>query len=93
MESFQQQALDFDVPAGDFDPNSEPENGEQYLQRVFYERTNCPSIVVKPFPSITTTATTTQSTAEIKSTNVWNRYANVTFLKIIFCIFISLSIF
>lgn len=46
MESFQQPAFAFQVPNTDFDPNEEPSDGEQYLQRVFLERSKCPQVVV-----------------------------------------------
>lgn len=48
MESFQQQALDFNKLSREFDPEYVPQDGNQYLQKVAYERINCPAIVVKP---------------------------------------------
>uniref|UniRef100_A0A1Q3F2F0 Gem-associated protein 2 n=1 Tax=Culex tarsalis TaxID=7177 RepID=A0A1Q3F2F0_CULTA len=47
----QKLALAVDPPDEDFDPDVQPETGEQYLQKVMYERKNCPSVVVvKPSP-------------------------------------------
>lgn len=71
MESFQQQALGFNMPNSDFDPNSEPTDGEEYLQKVFYERAKCPAVVVKPLESV---KPTTQST---NSATIWTQYTNV----------------
>ncbi|EDS31690.1 survival motor neuron-interacting protein 1 [Culex quinquefasciatus] len=47
----QKLALAVDPPDEDFDPDLQPETGEQYLQKVMYERKKCPSVVVvRPSP-------------------------------------------
>ena len=46
--SFQQQALDVRQPDENFDPSVEPQDGEEYLMKVIYERNKCPAVVVKP---------------------------------------------
>ncbi|KXJ75889.1 hypothetical protein RP20_CCG010792 [Aedes albopictus] len=47
----QKQALAVDPPDEYFDPDLQPETGEQYLQKVIYERKHCPAVVVaKPSP-------------------------------------------
>lgn len=47
----QKQALAVDPPDEYFDPELQPETGEQYLQKVIYERKHCPAVVVaKPSP-------------------------------------------
>lgn len=47
----QKQALVVDPPDEYFDPDLQPETGEQYLQKVIFERKNCPAVVVaKPSP-------------------------------------------
>lgn len=47
----QKQALAVDPPDADFDPELPPETGEQYLQKVIYERKKCPTVVVvRPSP-------------------------------------------
>ncbi|XP_055902730.1 protein Gemin2 [Eupeodes corollae] len=48
LESFQQQALQVRQPDEDFDPDSIPQNGEEFLMKVIYERKHCPAILVKP---------------------------------------------
>lgn len=48
MESFQRQALEFSKLTGEFDPSYVPQDGNQYLQKVAFEREKCPAIVVKP---------------------------------------------
>lgn len=67
MDSFQQQALCFSMPAEDFDPNQVPADGEQYLQSVIYERNKCPAVVVKPLTQKLNEQKTVQS--------VWDQYA------------------
>ncbi|XP_062549949.1 protein Gemin2 [Armigeres subalbatus] len=42
----QKQALAVDPPDEYFDPDLQPETGEQYLQKVIYERKHCPAVVV-----------------------------------------------
>lgn len=71
MESFQQQALGFNMPNLDFDPNSVPTDGEQYLQKVFYERSKCPAVVVKPITSVKATSQAT------KPATIWTQYSSV----------------
>lgn len=46
-ETFQQQALEITPPGDDFDPNKQPQTGEEYLMHMLYERKNCPAVVVK----------------------------------------------
>ncbi|XP_055609182.1 protein Gemin2 [Uranotaenia lowii] len=47
----QKQAFVVDPPDQYFNPDLQPETGEQYLQRVIYERKKCPAVVVvKPSP-------------------------------------------
>lgn len=70
MESFQQQALEFNMPT-DFDPNSVPTDGEQYLQKVFYERAKCPAVVVRPLSSVKPTSQT------MKPATIWTQYTCV----------------
>lgn len=48
VESFQQQALEVRQPDSDFDPDFIPQNGEEYLTKVIYERNKCPAVLVKP---------------------------------------------
>lgn len=48
MESFQQPAFEFSKLTNAFDPSCIPEDGNQYLQKVAFERGKCPAIVVKP---------------------------------------------
>lgn len=71
MESFQQQALGFNVPNSDFNPNSVPTNGEQYLQKVFYERAKCPAVVVKPLTSVESVST------KLTHAIIWTQYSSV----------------
>lgn len=68
MESFQQRALGFEMPSSDFDPNRIPEDGEQYLQSVIYERAKCPAVVVKEIV-VKQTKSSTQPT--------WNKILTV----------------
>lgn len=72
MDSFQQQALEFNMPNSDFDPNSVPTDGEQYLQKVFYERAKCPAVVVKPLTSVKPTSHAVKPVATI-----WTQYTSV----------------
>lgn len=48
MDGFPKLALVVPELDTNFDPNFIPENGEQYLQQVIYERKNCPTVVVRP---------------------------------------------
>lgn len=48
MDGFTKLALAVPELEENFDPNFIPENGEQYLQQVIYERKNCPTVVVRP---------------------------------------------
>ncbi|XP_055631966.1 protein Gemin2 [Toxorhynchites rutilus septentrionalis] len=51
VEVIQQRALAVDPPDQDFNPNFQPVTGEQYLQKVIYERKHCPAVVVvRPSP-------------------------------------------
>lgn len=75
MESFQQQALGFALPSYDFEPDTNPEDGEQYLQNVFYERSKCPAVVVKPFPVDRKPTVNEQS-------SIWNRIDEVNCLHL-----------
>uniref|UniRef100_A0A1A9UP86 Gem-associated protein 2 n=1 Tax=Glossina austeni TaxID=7395 RepID=A0A1A9UP86_GLOAU len=47
QETFQQQALEIREPGDNFDPNVEPQNGEEYLMHMLYERKRCPAVVAK----------------------------------------------
>lgn len=47
LETFQQQALEIKNPGEDFDPSKLPQNGEEYLMHMLYERKRCPAVVVK----------------------------------------------
>ncbi|XP_041770079.1 protein Gemin2 [Anopheles merus] len=53
VDTIQKPALAVEPPDANFDPNLTPETGEQYLQKVMYERGKCPVVVVaeKPQPS------------------------------------------
>lgn len=73
MESFQQQALGFSMPNSEFDPNSVPTDGEQYLQKVFHERAKCPAVVVKPITSVKPTSQAT------RPATVWAQYTSVSY--------------
>lgn len=74
MESFQQPAFCFNMPARDFDPNQIPSDGEQYLQSVIFERNKCPAVVVKPFKiNHTKTKTDEQQSKQL----LWEKYALV----------------
>lgn len=81
MDTFQQQALHFDMPTHNFDPNQVPEDGEQYLQRVVYERSNCPLVVRKPLKNATKRKNddeknkTTNEPKNIKS--IWDQFNQV----------------
>ncbi|XP_062129452.1 protein Gemin2 [Drosophila sulfurigaster albostrigata] len=46
-ESFQLQALEIQEPDENFDPEKQPQNGEEYLMHMLYERKRCPAIVTK----------------------------------------------
>lgn len=48
LDTFQQQALEVRQPDQDFDPESIPQNGEEFLMKVIYERNHCPAVLVKP---------------------------------------------
>lgn len=80
MESFQQQALFFSMPTDDFDPNRVPEDGEQYLQSVVYERNKCPAVVKKTLKK-KTTAKATQATETKTSRFIWEQYNKVSLLN------------
>lgn len=45
MDTIQKLALFVPPINENFDPNSVPLSGEEYLQRVIFERQNCPEIV------------------------------------------------
>lgn len=63
-ESFQQQALEIRKPGDDFDPKTVPQNGEEFLMHMFYERKLCPAVVVKPVPRKKQTMEAANSTDE-----------------------------
>ncbi|KAH8372079.1 hypothetical protein KR093_009991, partial [Drosophila rubida] len=46
-ESFQMQALEIQEPDENFDPEKQPQTGEEYLMHMLYERKRCPAIVTK----------------------------------------------
>ncbi|KAH8261616.1 hypothetical protein KR044_012295, partial [Drosophila immigrans] len=46
-ESFQLQALEIQEPDEHFDPQKQPESGEEYLMHMLYERKRCPAVVTK----------------------------------------------
>lgn len=48
LETFQQQALEIRQPGDNFDPSAPPQNGEEFLMHMLYERKRCPAVVVKP---------------------------------------------
>ncbi|XP_061397528.1 protein Gemin2 [Musca vetustissima] len=48
LETFQQQALEIRQPGENFDPTAPPQNGEEFLMHMLYERKRCPAVVVKP---------------------------------------------
>ncbi|XP_053675776.1 protein Gemin2 [Anopheles nili] len=52
VDTIQKPALAVDPPDENFDPDLMPQTGEQYLQKVMYERGRCPVVVVaaKPQP-------------------------------------------
>lgn len=77
MDSFQQPAFSFTMPTGDFDPDRVPIDGEQYLQRVFYERNKCPAVVVKPFKQ--NVNKDTDANEGLATRSIWDQYAEVTF--------------
>ncbi|XP_055385965.1 protein Gemin2 isoform X2 [Condylostylus longicornis] len=52
-DSLQQKALDVPEIDDSFDPNFEPQDGEEYLMKVVYERRTCPAVVVKPLKNET----------------------------------------
>lgn len=83
MESFQQQALGFQMPTADFDPNQTPEDGEQYLQRVVYERANCPAVVARPFKIKKTNSSLTYPT--------WNKMLTVIITSFSFFVVLKLE--
>lgn len=73
MDSFQQPAFSFSMPTDDFDPDCVPTDGEQYLQKVVFERNKCPAVVVKPFRSNVDEDTLANNRPTNKS--VWDQYA------------------
>lgn len=46
-EVFQRQALEIQEPGDNFDPKALPQNGEEYLMHMLYERKRCPAVVTK----------------------------------------------
>uniref|UniRef100_A0A182PL78 Gem-associated protein 2 n=1 Tax=Anopheles epiroticus TaxID=199890 RepID=A0A182PL78_9DIPT len=50
VDTIQKPALAVEPPDANFDPNLTPETGEQYLQKVMYERGKCPVVVVAEKP-------------------------------------------
>ncbi|XP_073838044.1 gemin 2 isoform X2 [Musca autumnalis] len=50
LETFQQQALEIREPGENFDPTAPPQNGEEFLMHMLYERKHCPAVVVKKPP-------------------------------------------
>ncbi|KFB48201.1 AGAP005413-PA-like protein [Anopheles sinensis] len=50
VDTIQKPALAVDPPDENFDPDLIPETGEQYLQKVMYERGKCPVVVVAAKP-------------------------------------------
>ncbi|XP_036326107.1 protein Gemin2-like [Rhagoletis pomonella] len=47
MDTFQQQALEIREPGPDFDPSAPPQDGEEYLMHMLYERRKCPAVIAK----------------------------------------------
>lgn len=82
MDTFQQPAFSITMPTNDFDPDRVPIDGEQYLQSVVYERNKCPAVVVKPFERDVNEST--QQNEQQTSQCIWNKYAEVSFEKIVF---------
>lgn len=74
MDSFQQPAFAFKMPTNDYNPNEQPTDGEEYLQKMAYERAKCPAVVVKPFKIKSTTRNDSQSNASL---TVWDQYNEV----------------
>lgn len=67
QETFQQQALEVREPGENFDPSAPPQNGEEFLMHMVYERKRCPAVVMKPPKKgkvVQTTATTLSSQLE-----------------------------
>uniref|UniRef100_A0A182N931 Gem-associated protein 2 n=1 Tax=Anopheles dirus TaxID=7168 RepID=A0A182N931_9DIPT len=50
VDTIQKPALAVEPPDENFDPDLTPETGEQYLQKVMYERGKCPVVVVAAKP-------------------------------------------
>uniref|UniRef100_A0A182QUK7 Gem-associated protein 2 n=1 Tax=Anopheles farauti TaxID=69004 RepID=A0A182QUK7_9DIPT len=50
VDTIQKPALAVEPPDENFDPDVTPETGEQYLQKVMYERGKCPVVVVAAKP-------------------------------------------
>ncbi|XP_058066909.1 protein Gemin2 [Anopheles bellator] len=50
VDMIQKPALAVDPPDENFDPDQTPETGEQYLQKVMYERGQCPMVMVAAKP-------------------------------------------
>lgn len=84
MESFQQPAFSFNLPTEDFDPNQVPTDGEQYLQSVIYERSNCPAVVMKPLKKKKkkNVAKDQKSNESKMGQSIWDQYAEVILNKI-----------
>lgn len=78
MDTFQQQALHFEMPTHKFDPLQIPQDGEQYLQSVAYERNNCPIVVRKPLNKIAKKKNETED--ESDSQSIWDQYNKVNFI-------------
>lgn len=79
MESFQQPAFCLGHLIDDFDPNQVPADGEQYLQSVIYERSNCPAVVVKPLKKKKKKNSGKNHNSEESTPNrsFWEKYAEV----------------
>lgn len=93
QETFQQQALEVREPGENFDPSAPPQNGEEFLMHMVYERKRCPAVVMKPPKKgkvVQTTATTLSSQLED-----FQVYLNIciysSFVQLIFLVFTAES--
>lgn len=88
QETFQQQALEVREPGENFDPSAPPQNGEEFLMHMVYERKRCPAVVMKPPKKgkvVQTAATTLSSQLEDFQVHL-NICINSSFVQLIFWI-------
>lgn len=88
QETFQQQALEITPPGINFDPFKQPENGEEYLMHMLYERKRCPAVVVRRPKNIEGYKDSNTSSCNMEEPQVRKTKCRL-FKKIIVCSFKS----